>query len=575
MRVSIKTLLAVVLLMVLSVVAAAPLFVPGWYRGHEGTDAIARVLATAYEIRGGHWYPRWLSLASFGKGDPFLNYYSPGFYLATGHLSALGVPILWAIKGACLALFSLGAVGMYLWLREHFGSTGALLSGILYLFAPYHFVDIYVRGAIAEFSALAFLPFLFYGIDLVFRPGKNWAGVAVTGGATLALILVHNLSALMIAPFAFVYFLRGAYLAGAGKKELLVAGFGPLIGMGLAAFYWLPMVLELGYLKGFQSKMTSGYFDLANHFVTPRDWFSTAWGFGVSGAGAADQPSFQIGMVIAFFCATAWLANWFGADRERGFTFFLAFLGLGALVLTTSLAAPFYRILPVYRNVQFPWRFLGPATLFLAAGAGVLGRSGKIFRYRAGEIALIVLAAGLCISLSAGQRSVGERYSGDFDQIAREVLQRQRPLGKITIENDYLPRWVDDEEIVVKVFPAEPWGPAVEVEGLKIGASRMTFAAHCQEVSSLVVPWFYFPGFLVRVDGEEQQARPGQNGFIAFDLPAGRHQVELYFGSTPARRAGWGISLLTLLAALAMWGVWQKKAVLTQSVSGTVESLPD
>ena len=504
-------------------------------------------MAISYEILGGNWYPRWLSLANFGKGDPFLNFYSPGFYLTAGYLSALGIPILVAIKAICIALFALGAWGMYLWLSVHYGVFGALLSAVLYLFAPYHFVDVYVRGAMAEFSALAFLPFLFYGMDLSFRPDQRWKGITITGVATAAIILLHNLSALMITPFAVVYFIREAYVANLIKSELLKISTGPLLGMGLAAFYWLPVLLERGVLNNFESKMTSGDYDIAKHFITPQDWFSSSWGFGSSGVGQANHLSYQIGMALLLFFVAALVKNCLFAARDRGFVILLALLGSSALFLTIDLSTPFYKIFTLYRHVQFPWRFLGPASLFMAATAGALACPRIIGRYPARLIILIVATVIFCIFSSTGQRSVVWRFTEDY--IANEIVKKSDNIGAMTVANDYLPRWVDNEKIINLVLPNEPFAPTARIEGLRVGASRMTFTASSdQELSLITFPWFYFPGFRVRVDDEVQDLKPDQYGFMAFALPFGSHRVELFFGTTPARVTGWGISIVTLMA---------------------------
>lgn len=548
-------LVAALLLSLLSLVAASPLLSPGWYQSHEGNTIVERVVAIAYEIRGGDWYPRWLSMANLGKGVPFLNFYPPGFYLTAGYLHAFGVPVLLAIKSICVALFALGAWGMFLWLREHYGVTGALLAAILYLFVPYHFVDIYVRGAMAEFTALAFFPFLFYGIDLSYSPGRLRAGMAVTAGATASIILTHYLSALMIAPFALIYFLRAAYISRPAGRQLLAATVAPLIGVGLSAFYWLPVMGERGYLNEFEARVTDGYFAYTNHFVYPAQWFSTFWGFRYSLPGPNDQMSFQIGTVLLLFVGAALVSLCIGKTGERGFAVILTLLGMGALFFTITASVPVYELLPVYRFVQFPWRFLGPATFFLAASAGHLGSPRGINRHPLVPALLIVTVVLLSISFSTRQRSVEMRFPEDYDQIAQSLIQK-RQVSKLTERNDYLPRWVDYEMVSFINLPAGPLAPTARIDGLQIGASRMTFSATSNQKLSLVtVRWFYFPGWQLRVDGEARPVRPGPNGFINFDLPAGTHKVELSFGTTTIRLAGWCLSGATLAVMLAWWGM--------------------
>ncbi|MDD5758298.1 MAG: 6-pyruvoyl-tetrahydropterin synthase-related protein [Desulfobulbaceae bacterium] len=539
------------LISVLSLIAASPLLVSGWYRSHEGTTIIERVIAVAYEINGGNWYPRWLSLGSYGKGEPFLNYYAPGFYLAAGYLKALGLPILIAVKTTCISLFFAGGMGMYLWLKGRYGIFGAIIAAVLYLFAPYHFVNIYVRGAMAEFAALAFFPFLFYGIDLTFCASRFRTGVTVTGLATAFIILTHNLSALMIAPFALAYFVRMAFIAKPSVRQLIGAISAPIAGVGITAFYWLPVLLERDYLGNFSSKMTSGYYDIENNFVTPVDWVVTKWGF--KGSVEIDHLSYQVGTVLFIFFAAALLKSSMGkGNGERGFTLFVATLGILALLLTTHFSSPFYNFISPFRFVQFPWRFLGVAGLFLSATTGILRPTPGAVGYRTKLGLGIGITISLCILSSAGQRVVSTNLTNDYDRFYRDAANKNVPLGALTVLNDYLPRWVDNEEIVEELLTDVPFAPTTRIDKLWTGASRMTFSAESPQNNNVViVPWFYFPGFTLQVDQKKWEVKPGINGFMTFELPTGTHQVELTFGTTPARVAGWCISAIIFFGMLA------------------------
>ena len=72
------------------------------------------------------------------------------------------------------------------------------------MYAPYHAVDIYVRGDVAEFWAFAFIPLVFLGLWQIYKQAK-WRYVALTS-ITLALVIIsHNLTAMMISPFLVLF----------------------------------------------------------------------------------------------------------------------------------------------------------------------------------------------------------------------------------------------------------------------------------------------------------------------------------------------------------------------------------
>src|SRR3989344_3891833 len=70
-----------------------------------------------------------------------------------------------------------------------------LVSSLFYVYAPYHAVDIYVRGDVAEFWAYAFIPLAFYGMLKAFQE-KKWKYIVVGAFGFSGVILSHNLTAM-------------------------------------------------------------------------------------------------------------------------------------------------------------------------------------------------------------------------------------------------------------------------------------------------------------------------------------------------------------------------------------------
>ena len=324
----------------LTLVAASPLFTEPWFISHENAHVPERVIAVAEEMRHGDFYPRWLSVTHHGKGSPFFNFYSPAFYLITSFFHVSGLPLTIALKSTLVLLFLAGGWGMYLWCRPRYGGTGGVVAAILYLFVPYHFVNIYVRGAMAEFGALAVLPYLFHGIDLTLDPETPAAkGILVTGLAAASLLLFHNLSAIMAIPFTVVYALFRYRQADTPLRRLGVAVGGGVAGVCLSAFYWLPVLAERRFL-GKLDTVTSGYGDYRLHFVYPHQLFSSYWGFGGSFPGVDDKMSFQVGTVVLLFVLTSLVLALASRNDSRRFVWLTALLAVGGVGMTLGLALP-------------------------------------------------------------------------------------------------------------------------------------------------------------------------------------------------------------------------------------------
>jgi len=81
----------------------------------------------------------------------------------------------------------------------------------------------------------------------------------------------------------------------AAGRVLAPCALALLLGVGLAAIFLLPALLETRYVN--VAQWTSAYYDFRRHFVYFFQLFSPFWGFGYSDAGPRDAMSFQLGAV--------------------------------------------------------------------------------------------------------------------------------------------------------------------------------------------------------------------------------------------------------------------------------------
>jgi uncharacterized membrane protein len=252
-------------LALLALFCCSPLLEPG--ANQEALRPITRVFAAWQEIGAGDLYPRWLTLAYFGKGAPVYDFYPPAFWFLAAYAHAAGVPLLLSVKLLLYAAFLVGALGVLRWIRPHLGEAPAFVAAVLYLFAPYHFLDVYVRCAFSEFASIALFPWLFVAVDALI---EEWSvlGFAGLAAASAGIVLSHFLGALMIAPFAAAYAVLRCRAARTWRPLGRIALAG-VAGAALCAFYWLPSLVEVKELSPAQlGKNFSGYLVQARTRVT-------------------------------------------------------------------------------------------------------------------------------------------------------------------------------------------------------------------------------------------------------------------------------------------------------------------
>jgi hypothetical protein len=239
----------------------------------------------AENLRHGIFPARWMMHAAYDLGYPFFNHYAALPYYLSGGLAALGVSPLVAIQATQTFGFVLAALAMALWAERTFKSqTAAFVVVAAYTFAPFHLVNVYVRGdSLSEFYAFVWYPLILWTLDrLAERPTRG--RILAASLAYGALILTHNTSALVFSPFALLYAIlrvancelrikngesppispvyRRANLRAPSTVYLIIPF---VLGFLLTAWFWLPAIAETKYGQ-MGPEFTAGYFHYSSHF---------------------------------------------------------------------------------------------------------------------------------------------------------------------------------------------------------------------------------------------------------------------------------------------------------------------
>ncbi len=519
--------------------AIKPLFHPGFFPMHDNTQVV-RVQQMAQALKDGQFPVRWVGDLGYGFGYPIFNFYAPLAYYVGAVFNLMGFNVLMATKLMFGFGIILSGVFMYFLAREFWGEFGGVISGLFYAYAPYHAIDVYVRGAVGEFWAMAFLPLVFLGIYKLFR--KKWWGVIVGALGFAGIILSHNLTVLMTTPFILLVALI-LFVFSKSKKQFLILNSKFLIlSLGLSAFYWLPALFEMNLTKVFGQ--LGGGADFRDHFVFLDQLWASPWGFGGSAPGRLDGISFMIGKLHIIFTAFSVFTGLFlwKKYRKQSFAIFLSvFCFLFSVFLTNQLSFLLWDVIPPMAFIQYPWRFLVFTALAASfmAGAAILWfqKKSRLLWIGGGIIvlALIVLNSKyfnpqMYLNVSAKDYTSEENIKWKTSKISDEYLPRDFP----TPQNRNEVAW---EKVAVMTGEAE-------TKDLILKSHRYTFNVVAQNESEVLVNTAYFPGWKVWVNGKEKDFTLN-NGKIKFSLPAGDYQVLARFTNTPIRTVSNLISLIS------------------------------
>lgn len=497
---------------------------------------IARMHQMSTALGDGQFPVRWAPDLRFG--EPIFNFYaSLPFYIGS-LVSLLGFNVIWTSKILFMLASFLSAITMYIFCRKQFGTKGAFLGSILYTYAPYRAVDIYVRGAISEAWAFVFFPLIFY-TSLLLSEKVNFKRVCFLALSLAGLFLTHNVTTLMFLPFLGLYWI---YLSVTRRKwKINLAFFGSfLLGLGLAAFFLLPALYERQFIQ--TKYLIVGYFDFRAHFVAVRQFFSTFWGYGSSLWGPVDGLSFQVGLVHWFVVGLAILLGVI-FRKDRKFIFLLSFLGFSfllSLFLQHNKSAFLWEAIPISAFIQFPWRFLA-ISVFIVAIMGAAISDHLKGRYRLLYFILIG-ASFFYVQYFRPKAYVDDSF---FDKF----LNTQTLRAGVDLTKDYLPVWITtvDGEVFNSLRADKG---EITVSDSKRRSTSLGTSVNVLSDSLIEAPITYFPGWEVEINDKLiTQAYPSKMGLIRFELPKGEYRVKIEFKDTPVRILGNSLSIFSLILA--------------------------
>lgn len=530
---------------------------------HDDTQ-VARVYEMGRALSDGMFPVRWVSDLGYGYGYPIFNFYAPLSYYFGGVINALGVDALVSTKITMIVGIILSGVFMYLLARKLWGEIGGLVSSLFYVYAPYHAIDIYIRGDVAEFWAYAFIPLVFFGI-LKASDEKKWGYVVLGSLGYAGIILSHNLTALMITPFLILYIFFLFFKQYKNKQyRLSYSLFILLFGVCLSAFYWLPALSELRFTNVLSQ--IGGGADFRNHFVCITQLWQSPWGFGGSAPGCVDGISFKIGKIHLILSSIAIVflvislqykkfKNLFiKNDQQIIFVIFSVFAFAISVLLTLEISKPIWELIPLMAFFQFPWRFLLIISFSTSILAGfliwVIQKAEKdIIKFDKANFIIASAAIFVLIFFNS-------KLFAPHSYLYRDSYDYTNPLSlKWTtskISDEYMPinfiKPSTKDNIVINKIVSQTEGTRVLFQSSS--TDRIHANIFSEKETKVKVNLAYFPGWNVFIDNKESSPEISNNGFYV-NIPPGSHSLDIFFTQTSIEKFATSVSLASLFLLLA------------------------
>ena len=535
----IKNKFLLIFLIILAIFPVISLFHPGLPWTHDGQDHVVRIANFYQNLSEGNLIPRWGANLNWGYGHPILEFLYPLPSYIASFFHALSFSLVDSTKivfglGVILSLFF-----MYFWLSQFMSKYASLFGAFLFTYAPYRFVDLYVRGDIGEHLAFAFVPLVLFFIHKLYKT-KDFK-YAVWGVFSLAfLILAHNAIALMFVPFILVYCVYLIWLSGFNKNLILYTLFLILFGFCLSAFFWIPGLLEGKYtLRNIVTR--GGYI---GRFVEIKSLIYGPWSYGQTG-----QFTVQLGILqwISLILSPFFIWKYFKAkDKKYWLIIILILYTFLAIFLMLPASNFLWSRIMLLQNFQFPWRFLA-ITVFSTAVLGAFLVDFLPKKYTIYFTALFILVA-LFIS---------KNYMVPKGYLYKPVSFYTGIYNGTTDTGESSPIWS------VRFMEHRPSARLQVLDGkakvqeVKRISTEHTYTVKVDKSTLFAENTLYFPGWEIKANNipvNIQFQNMQYRGVMLFRLGQGDYVVEAKYSETKLRLISDLISAASLIFLLGILG---------------------
>lgn len=351
-----------------AVFSSLPLLREGIYWGHDSIFHLLRIEGLSQGLKSGQFpvriQPNWLH----GYGYAVSIFYGELILYIPALLRIVGFSLQSAYKWYVFGINLATALTAYYCFRRIFGDKhNAVVGSILYTLAPYRLVNIYVRAAVGEFSAMLFLPLVLLGFWSVLWEDSEKKRIWPLVAGFTGLLQTHMISCEMAGLFSALFCLISVKKV-LKKENLRALLWAVALTIGLNLWFLVP------FLEFMRKEILSVNTEvLAGSLIQNRGMeLKGIWNPWVYG-GVSQSVPLGLGVGLQLPAILLFLLLLIGrGDRRRKAAGFLllAFSLLSSMMATNVFPWDWWieKGLHFLASVQFPWRFLSVAAIFLSAG---------------------------------------------------------------------------------------------------------------------------------------------------------------------------------------------------------------
>ena len=536
------------LLILAYVIAAAPLLLQGFPKGHDWIFELVRIAEYNHALADGQYPPYWGGNLYGDYGSPIFLFYAPLFLFVSSLFAGLFDSFVTGGTAALLfflfiAIFTVGKMMRTVLADSTMESqAGARVAIYFFLLNPYLLGNMLIRNADAEFTGMCLAPLALAGLLLI-NTDRRRGAILLAAGLGLT-IIAHNLTALV----TMAMVISAALALYLPKKSTRLWGGiagGLVLGLVLAAFFWVPALVMKSAVQ--TDQLLIGKFDFHNQFQPLKSFFGHSQFFSTG--------FFPI--LLGISCRVGWQIRKQNTIVKR-----LLYFGLGCAViflfLQTRASIFLWEKIPFLPLFQFPWRFMGPLALVAAILAGIC--FARLFSEKSkktlliGEIVVLILCIFNGLPQLLKYKPLGQSISARLPEILTEQGIR-KSFQTATVMNEYLPSKA--QPFTCRLLrPAN--GPVIKTEPpaqvivRANGKTEIELKIKTAESTRVRIARWFFQGWRCIINESVQEIQPNKYGSIDIPIPTGRNKITLEMRPPRVRVICLWFSLVGLVVFILM-----------------------
>ena len=533
-----------IIIFLTAAIAGIPLIKLRIYGTDDGFIHILRVMGMDEILKNGVFPPYICARYCNGFGYAINLFYSPLvtygpllFKLFTNHYyDSLKIYSFFTILISGITMYKLG----YELTKKR---EIALFSAIIYIFIPYRLECIYNRFAIGEFSSFMFLPLLFSGLhNLINGDGKKHYYIAISASL---LILTHMITTFYAAIFSLLYILLNIKKINKTViKKILINLFFILL---ITAFFTIPMM---------EHKINGDYIvlDSVKMHSTPEEVYGTTIPLKYLFTGIMEKydMNFQLGvpLIILILLGIPVLKK-INKDYKNEYLIMLLIAVL-SLLMTTKYFLWLY-IPQFFVRLQFAWRMLTffEFTISIVAAINLYTLIELLPKQNFKNWALLISIILIIISMAKINYDYKyEKPKTLSDESYEQDRMNQETISYMQINREYLPNNTKNSDISKRdkgIIIVE--GSADIIEENKEELTLSAKVTNIEKDTTLELPYLYYLGYEVKVNGNKINYFESNNGFIAVKIDEDMNQADITvsYTGTALEKVSYVISLLAFM----------------------------